>query len=59
MKMLTLACPGVSANSRGLTTVEVLPFPDGAGVVPPPGAVSGSVPVDPLILDRDIANLIV
>ena len=53
MKMMVLDCIGVIKNSCRLNFVTVLPCTDGAGDVPPPNIVSGSVPVVPLVLERD------
>ena len=49
----------VGANGGGLDAVAVLPCTDGSGVVPPPGPISVSVHVVPLILKQDPAILMV
>ena len=59
MMVRVLELSGVGANGGGLDAVAVLPCTDGSGVVPPPGPISVSVHVVPLILKQDPAILMV
>ena len=59
MKTLVLACPGFIWNGGGLNYVAVLPCTYGAGVVPHPDTVAGSVTFVPLVLEQGRSILIV
>ena len=59
MKMMALACPGISENGGGFTYVSVLPFNDGDVAVTLPNPIYGSVSIVPPVLERDPSILLI